>query len=162
MFLFIAIAACVGLIANRQWELNAAIQMNNDCIDRVVYLKERIGGCGLEQLNELKTCQVDLKKLSEVKGKCLVYEKNIRENSKSLVKRADDLIKLLSKQVDLFAREAKWEAKRKDVCEKHLREVEIEARQLVSQITVLVQEKEQLDSTYRSCVEQLGAYKKAE
>ena len=94
MFLFIIVAACVGL---RQWELYAAVQGNLGCTQMVVDLKHKTGKCGPEQLKELKTCRVELKRLSEVKGKCLVYEKNIKEdNSKALVKQADDLMVLLS------------------------------------------------------------------
>ena len=60
-------------------------------------MKHKTGECRPEQLKELKTCRVDLKKLLVEKGKCLVYEKNIKEdNSKALVKQADDLIVLLS------------------------------------------------------------------
>ena len=151
MFLFIIVVACVGLIANRQWELNAAKQEKDDCINKVINLKYEIGR--LKQLEELETCQVELvKKLTEVKGKCLVHEENIREaNSKAVVKKADDLIALLSKRDDK-------DAKRMDVCVERLREAEIEARQLIKQIATLVQQKEQLNSTYKSCAEQLGAY----
>ena len=142
------------LIANRQWELDAAIKRNFGCTQMVVDLKQKTGECGPEQLKELKTCRVELKNLSEVKGKCLVYEQNIKEdNSKALVKQADDLIVLLSKREDLVAKEAE----RKVECEKHLRKVEVEARQLVNKIAVLVQEKEQLNSSYKICGEQLGA-----
>ena len=117
-------------------------------------MKKKTGECGPEQLKELKSCRAELKNLTEVKGKCLVYEKNIQEaNSKAVVKQGDDLMELLSKREDLVAKEAE----RKESCEKHLREVEVEARRLVNQITVLVQEKEQLNSTYKSCAEQLGA-----
>lgn len=117
-------------------------------------MEQKAGKCGDEQLQELKTCRLELKNLTEVKGKCLVYEKNIQEaNSKAVVKQGDDLIELLAKREDLVAKEAM----RKESCEKHLRDVEVEARRLVSQITVLVQEKEQLNSTYKSCAEQLGA-----
>ena len=97
VFLFIIIAACAGLIANRQWELYATVQRNLGCMQMVVDLKHKTGECGPEQLKELKTCRVDLKKLSAEKGKCLVYEENIKEdNSKALVKQANDLMALLS------------------------------------------------------------------
>ena len=96
-----------------------------------------------EQLNELKD-------LYKVKGK---YEQNTEDaNSKAVVKKADDLIVLLSKREE---RDAKW----MDVCDKRLREAEIEARQLITQIAALVQQKDQLNSTYRSCVEHLEACK---
>ena len=153
MFLFIIVAACVGLIANRQWELEAEIQRNYRLSNAVVDLKHKTGECGPEQLKELKTCRVELKNLSEVKGKCLVYEKNIKEdNSKALVKQADDLMVLLSKREDLVAKEAE----RKDACEKHLRKVEVEARQLVDKMAVLVKEKEDCNTRYQTCTEQLG------
>ena len=142
------------LIANRQWELDAAIKRNFGCTQMVVDLKHKTGECGPEQLKELKTCRLELKRLSEVKGKCLVYEKNIKEdNSKALVKQADDLMALLSKREDLVAKEAE----RKDECEKHLRKVEVEARQLVDKMAVLVKEKEDCNTRYQTCTEQLGA-----
>ena len=152
VFLFIIVAACVGLIANRQWELDAVIKRNFGCTQMVVDLKHKTGECGPEQLKELKTCRVDLKKLSVVKGKCLVYEKNIKEdNSKALVKQADDLMAVLSKREDLIAKEAE----RKDACEKHLRKVEVEARQLVDKVTVLLKEKEDCNTKYKKCTEKL-------
>ena len=40
--------------------------------------------CGPEQLHELKTCLVELKKLSEEKVESLVYEKNIKEDNPKL------------------------------------------------------------------------------
>ena len=101
MFLFITVAVCVGLIANRQWELNAALEKKNA--------------------------------------------------STVMVKQAEDLMVLLSKRDNQIAKQAE----RMDVCEKHLREAEVEARQLINKIVVLVQEKEQLNSTYKSCAEQL-------
>ena len=137
----------MGLIANRQWELNAAIQEKNDCINKVMDLKHITGGCGLEQLKELKTCRVEVKNLTEEKGKCLVFEQNLKEaNSKAVVRKADDLIVLLSKRVEKL-----------DECHKQLHEAEIEARQLTSQIATLVQQKEQLNSRYKLCDEQLVA-----
>ena len=152
MFLFIIVAACAGLIANRQWELDAVIKRNFDCTQMVVDLKHKIGECGQEQLNELNSCQVELKNLSEVKGKCLVYEENIKEdNSKALVKQADDLMVLLSKRDDLAAKEAE----RKDECEKHLRKVEVEARQLVDKMAVLLKEKEDCNTRYKKCTQQV-------
>ena len=152
VFLFIIVAACVGLIANRQWELDAEIQRNYRLSNMVVNLEHKTGGCGPEQLEELKSCRMELKNLSEVKGKCLVYEKNIKEdNSKALVKQADDLMLLLSKREDLVAKEAE----RKDECEKHLRKVEVEARQLVDKMNVLVKEKEDCNTKYQKCNEQL-------
>ena len=84
MFLFIIVAACVGLIANKQWELDAAIKRNFHCTRMVVDLKQKTGECGPEQLRELKTCPVGLKKLSEEKDKSLVYEKNIKEDNPKL------------------------------------------------------------------------------
>ena len=153
MFLFIIVAACVGLIANRQWELEAEIQRNYRLSGMVLDLEHKTGKCGPEQLKELKTCRVELKKLSVVEGKCLVYEKNIKEdNSKALVKQADDLMLLLSKREDLVAKEAE----RKDACEKHLRKVEVEARQFVDKMAVLVKEKEDCNTRYQTCTEQLG------
>ena len=120
IILVIIVAVGVGVIVNSQWEL-----------------------CRPEQLNELKTCRLELRDLYEVKGK---YEQNIKEaNSNAVVKKADDLIVLLSK--------------REEMCDKRLREAEIEARQLIREIAALVQQKEQLNSTYRSCVEHLEACK---
>ena len=141
------------LIANRQWELDAAIQEKNACNKEVMDLKHKTGECGPEQLEELKTCRVEVKNLTGEKGKCLVYEQNIREaNSKAVVKRADDLIVLLSRREER-------EAERMDVYDKRLREAEIEARKLIKEIATLVQQKEQLNRTYRSCVEHLEACK---
>ena len=64
---------------------------------------------------------------------------------------------LLSKQEDLVAKEAE----RKDECEKHLQKVEVEACQLVDNVThrmaVLVKEKEDCNTRYQTCTEQLGA-----
>ena len=142
---------------NKRWELDAAIQEKNTCNKEVKDLEHKTGECGPEQLNELRICRVEVKNLSEVKGECLVYKKNIKEdNSKALVKQADDLIALLSQQKDFVAKEAE----RNNECEKHLRKVEVEAHQLKDKIALLVQEKEQLNSTYKSCAEQLGAYLK--
>ena len=138
VFLFIIVAACVGLIANRQWELD-------NCIKEVIDLKHKTGGCGPEQLEELKTCRVEVKNLTGEKGKCLVFEQNLKEaNSKAVVKKVDDLIVLLSK--------------REEKCDERLHEAEIEARQLMSQIATLMQQKEQLNSRYKLCDEQLVAY----
>ena len=55
MFLFIIVAACVGLVANRQWKLDAAVQRNLGCMQMVVDLKHKTEECGPEQLKELKT-----------------------------------------------------------------------------------------------------------
>ena len=136
-------------IANRHWELDAALQKNNDCTDKMIHLREKLAECE----PELKTCRVELKNF--YKSKCLVNEQNIREdNSKALVKQAENLMILLSRQDNYIEREVE----RNDVCEKRLQQAETEARQLLEKITVLVQEKEQLNSTYKSCAEQLGAY----
>ena len=152
-FLFIFVAACVALIANRQWELDAALKRNFNCTQMIVDSKQTTGKCGQEELKELKTCRIELRKLLEVKGKCLVYEKNLKEhNSEVLIKQADDLMRVLSGQENLVAKEAE----RKDMCEKHLRNMEVEARQLVNKIVVLVREKEDCNTRYQTCTEQLG------
>ena len=43
VFLLIIVAACVGLIVNRQWELDAAIKRNFHCTRMVVDLKQNVG-----------------------------------------------------------------------------------------------------------------------
>ena len=83
-----------------------------------------------------------------------MYEENIKEkNSKALVKQADDLMVLLSKWENLVAKEAE----RKDEREKHLQKVEVEVRLLVDKMAVLVKEKEDCNTRYQTCTEQLGA-----
>ena len=138
----------MGVIVYWHRELDAC---NKELLD----LKKKTGECGPEQLNELKTCRVELKNLSEMKGnyKCL-HEQNIREdNSKALIKQADDLLVLLSKREDSAAKEAERNHER----EKHFRKVEVEARQLVDKMNVLVKEKEDCNTRYQTCTEQLGA-----
>ena len=142
------------MIFNRQWELDSAIDRSRYCTGRVVDLEKKVGECGQlqEQLTELKNCRNEVKNLTEVKGKCIVYEENLKDqNSKALVKQGDDLLVLLSKRDDFAAKEAE----KNDECQKHLRKVEIEARQLVTNVSALVIEKEKCTTNRKVCLDQL-------
>lgn len=148
LILFVILIASLGVIANRHWELNSAIERNLELTTTVQTLREHKGACGTEQLDELKECRIKLQELIEIKGKCLVFEENLRGNSSlALVKQTDFLMKEMEEFKDRSAKDAE----RKDKCDQHLQHVQNQLSMIMSNATALILEKEEWKNKYKKC-----------
>lgn len=157
LILFVILIASLGVIANRHWELNSAMERNSELTSTVQTLREHRGTCGKEQLDELKECREKLQELIEIKGKCLVFEENLKGNSSlALAKQTEFLMKEME---DFKDRSAK-DAERKDKCDEHLQHVQNELNKIVNNVTILILEKEELRTKYKTCNEELSATQK--
>ena len=146
LFLGFIFLLSIGVIANRQLELNSTIDRSRNCTGKVVDLVKDVGKCGKEQLDELKTCREKVNNLTELKGR---YDESQRwHNSTALIKQAEDLMRRLMDIGDLAAKEAEG----KDNCNKNLNKVQAEVRQLAVNMTKYVIES---NSKYDKCYHHL-------
>ena len=140
------------MIVNRQWELDGSVGRSRACTVRVVELEKRVGLYRDEERKELINCRDQVKELSVLHGSCIVYKENLKdhvkdnEDSKALVEQAKDLTALLTKRENLVFKQAE----EMNECQKHLHEVEVEARQLIKRA-------EEFAALYKVCNEQLAA-----
>ena len=150
LILFVILIACLGVIANRHWELNSAVERNLNLTNTVQTLREHKGACGTEQLDELKECRIKLQELFKIEGKCIVHEENLRGNSSlALVKQADFLMKEMEEFKDRSAKDAE----RKDKCDQHLQHVQSQLSMIMRNATALILEKEEWKNKYQKCEE---------
>ena len=151
LILFVILIASIGVIANRHLELNSALERNLKLISHVETLAELRGGAsGTEQLYELKECRIKLQELIKIKGKCLVFEENLRGNSSlALVKQTDFLMKEMEKFKDCSAKDVE----RKDKCDQHLQHVQNQLSMIMKNATALILEKEEWKNKYQKCKE---------
>ena len=146
IFIFLLVFS-VAVIASRQIEANGYWQSYIQCTQKVEELKEKTGGCG-DALNELKVCRSKLEILNEVKGR--FEEKS--NHSLAVVKQVDDFKEIMTKRDDQVAKEAQS----KENCEKYVRQLEVNARDLLQNVTILVREKTALELKYKTCSKQLS------
>lgn len=146
LFLSTILVLALGIIVNRQFELDSVKVSLENCNGERVKLVASSSVCGEKQLQELEKLRADLLEMAEVKGKCLVFEKNLKEkmseekNSTALImKQVDDLVLLMAKHDESTA---KATAKKE---------------QLLHNITVLAQERQKYFMMSESCSEKLIA-----
>ena len=146
IFIFFLVVS-VAVIASRQIEANGYRQNYIECTQQVIELvKEKTGGCGNAQLSELKECRSKLEILNEVKGK---YEEKTN-HSLAVVKQVNDFREMMTKLEDRLAKEAES----KESCEQYIRQLEVNAREFLQNVTILVREKTALELKYKTCTKQ--------
>ena len=126
------------MAANRQFELGSWAAQYSKCALEVKELTKIAGECG-KQHEELESCRKNLYDLKEERGKCIVYEEQIKGNtSLAVLKNAE----FLMNEMHDYKYQAAANAEKRDLCEKHLRHVEGKMHQLIHNITVVVAENE--------------------
>ena len=165
LFLGIILVAVVGVLVYKQVELSNVYGRLENCIQEQMKLERMTGACGETQIQQLDVLRAENLKLTEVKGKCLVHEETLkewasRENSSTalVAKQADDLLQLLLKDKDATARTAE----QRENCEKDLKHLQTETYQLLQNITLLVQGKEEYYQKYQMCMEKITSYEQQE
>ena len=149
-FLLLFVIACIGVAVNRQFELDRWAAQYSDCSLEVRNLTGIAGECGKKQLGELDSCRKELYNLTEEKGKCIVYEEQIKGNtSLATVKNAQFLMQEMLDYKD----QAAANAKKKDSCDEHLRHVEGKMHQLIHNITVVIAENEKCKMSLNKCMD---------
>ena len=152
IFLSFIVIACIGVAASRQFELNSWAAQYANCSLEVRKLTGIAGECGKKQLEELDSCRTRLYNLTEEKGKCIVYEEQIKGNtSLALVKNAE----FLMKEMQDYKTQAATNAEEKQSCDKHLRKVEGKMHELIHNITVVVAENEKCQVSWKKCADEL-------
>ena len=153
VFLLLFIIACIRVAANRQLEPNSWAAEYSNCSLEVRKLTGIAGEYGKKQLEELESCRKELYDLREQKGKCIVYEEQIK--GKTLLATVESA-EFLMKEMQDYKNQAAANAEKKDLCDKHLRHVEGMMHQLMQnlQLTVVIAENEKCKMSLTKCIDE--------
>ena len=152
--LTLVVIACIGVGVNRQLELNSCVAQYSDCSLEVKKLT-KIAGEYDTCKKDLENCRSERNQLKVLEGKYLAYKEQKGNTSLATVQNAQFLMEVMQD----YKIQAAKNADRKDLCDKHLRNVEGKLYQLINNITAIVAENERCKVSWNKCVDELADIK---